>query len=339
MLNTIYEEMAEIGQNLKPNNKIKIKKVVKQQDSEGNEVYTLQNCTLLDDSMSLEASNIYTQHKIESLFASTLSTISGVDNLLQIKTDFSNFCDKNEKKEEKLRFFKENFINKGQNTRNLDEKAVFSKPYSQNDKENTSFPCNNKVNNRLFQSELPNFSEKPLKKTVILTKNIGFPDENSEKKMFRSQSENKINKDSFYEDLKEFVLPKDVIKLLENRQININMINNHIIKEKCRINQEIEQVIYEINRIISMRKNELFDKLDLYSQEIKENYGFFEEKVKNYKEKALRKNGNKCKNPKILLKGVKYYIKDVKIKEEKDQKTNEFPVWKLMQELDKKKLL
>lgn len=382
-MNTIYEELQE--QSKFDPNKIKIRKVVKQQDSEGNEIYTLQNSTLLEDSISFETSNLISQNsekvKNESLFTSTLSTISGVDNL-QIKTDFAHIYDFPLKKEiEKLKLFKplqvgynENSLryvnfeesNRKSNNNNFkDIRTSSSKKLSQNlqikenlqyNKENTqkNIPNNNenyradKPNNRLFQSELPthnqktNFLPNPQNESTHPKTQEKFLQPQDNHKMFRSQSEKpSLQKHicNFAEDLKEFLLPKDVLKIVEEERKNLELSLTHIIKEKSKIDFELNEISTELNRLISDKKAELFSHFDNYLDKLEKNYNFFQKRIKTYKEFSLKPSNLFQKNHPIILKELKYYSNDKKLKQENFIKIPKISVMKLPQELSKKEIL
>ena len=378
-MNTIYEDLGEIIPKLK--GKIKIKKVVKQQDSEGNEVYTLQSSSLLEDSFALEPTSTPPQfsekNRIESLFASAFSTISGIDNTFQqIKSDsFLNF-DKKEYSRPSLLLNNEKSVHNNNNNTNNKQKSgsenslmlsnklnqIIQKDYSNNNLstnrgcdmkivKNENFPKklnkNKKISNNksLFHSDfgetLGDCNKNGNKIEINNDQKTSFEDPLNEfkRKMFRSHSETNTKKTSFFEDLKEFMLPNDVLKIFKESDENIYKMKIHLTNEKNKIDQELNEFLVFVERFISLKKQELFKRFDYYLLVFEENYDVFLNKVKNYKESSLKKSEFNKKTPLISLTEINFELDSLRLKSEKYASTFHIPLNKMTQEITKKEIL
>jgi len=379
-MNTIYEDLGEIFPKIK--SKIKIKKVVKHQDSEGNEVYTLQNSSLLEDSFVLDASSAPSQHseknRIDSLFASALSTISGMENPFHpLKSESYLNLDK---KDLENKFSKpsplsnDKIPNKkygSENSLRLSNKLnqIIQKDYSSNSShsgleknqqkigKNENLPKRSQKNTKnpnvksysnLFHSDFPetiggklDFHNPSNNKIEVNNdhNDLLFENPNYKKKMFRSQSETNTKKSSFCEELKEFMLPNDVLKIVEENNGNIQKMRVHISQEKLKIEQELNEFLNVINQYIDLKRTELFNRFDNYLEAFEDNYAFFLNKVKTYKEKAIHKTTSNNKGTSIAVKEISFDSDDIKLRSEKYPSDYEIPFYKLNQELDKKEII
>lgn len=387
--------------------RLKIKKVVKQQDSEGNEVYTLQSSSLAEDSFVLDVSNISEKTRRDSFFTSVISTISGTDNnLAQIKADFSNFeeyisynnlekskfCkysqpitqyhDKNANIKTKEEIFqgniplkmKENYNDNQQNcdyskpfnkiNEKIDEKIDYEKfmerkkanlsQFSENtqkniDKENTLY--NNfikkpkKTNKSLFKSEYPcqneripyEINESNTNRNKRKPNNFLIPDEN--KKMFRSQSQTNAKTNLLGEEMKSFLLPKDIIKMNEDFEKNYENIVFHLDQQKNKINFEMDDILQEITQKIESKRKEILSIFDNYQRTFQENYEYFQKKIKFYKDKSIETASlRNIEGPMVFLNDIQYFYNKEKIKTENFASFYCFPANKINLEVLKKEI-
>lgn len=363
--------------------RIKIKKVLKQQDSEGNEIYTLQNSSLLEDSFLLQdVSNVLTQYsdktKRDSFNASAISTISAIENnLLPIRTEFSNLGNEDlpmAYNQEKLKIFRpsynkeelnryssnenvnyrplneiSNYLpskanqisknNKPEKSPNLLERTPFLTSFLQetsrkmnldknesSDNQKNVNKENSKKMNFMFQSEFPNGQNRAIpavisKKALNLDEQNEMPvweDNSGNKKMFRSQSQRSARSNVSAEEMKDMMLPKDVIKINEEKKINLEKYIHHINSQKIMINNEIDEVIHEITEIIEKKRKEYLDFFDNYLHLFKENYDHFQQKIKVYKENSFQilNNSSKPRDPFVYVHDLHYYLEGQKIKTE-----------------------
>lgn len=84
----------------------------------------------------------------------------------------------------------------------------------------------------------------------------------------------------------EFLLPRGVGKALEEEEENIRTMEHHILKEKYKVNIDMEQILQEVANILMEQKNQIYTSFDIFMEQYKQNYRILREKVTQYKDKA-----------------------------------------------------
>ncbi len=89
----------------------------------------------------------------------------------------------------------------------------------------------------------------------------------------------------FAKDLQHMMLPKSVIKMLNEQEKNLLLVEQHILKEKKKIDFDIDLTIQDITEMLNKTRQDLHQKFDFFFQQYKENYSNFQERAKEFKEK------------------------------------------------------
>ena len=100
---------------------------------------------------------------------------------------------------------------------------------------------------------------------------------------YQKKKEPKKDEPNIFE---EFILPKGVGKALEEEEENISSMEHHILREKFKINVDMDQILHEVAEVLTEQKNLLYSNFDIHLEQYKQNYRVLREKVTQYKDKA-----------------------------------------------------
>jgi len=84
----------------------------------------------------------------------------------------------------------------------------------------------------------------------------------------------------------EFILPRGVGKCLEEEDENLRTMEHHIMKEKYKVNIDMDQILQEVSEVLTEQKNLIYSNLDIHMEQYRQNYRILREKVTQYKDKA-----------------------------------------------------
>src|SRR5690242_18991094 len=112
------------------------------------------------------------------------------------------------------------------------------------------------------------------------------------------------------------MLPRSVIKVLEDQGERVREMEAHVNQEKQMLNNDMDRIMDEIADVLNARRVAVNRKLEGHLNEYRSNYDILREKVVTYKEKVKnffhqKEDKDKLLNPNatfnLLLKSIQYY--------------------------------
>ena len=118
-------------------------------------------------------------------------------------------------------------------------------------------------------------------------------------------------------DLEEYILPKNITKVINEADLNMKKMESHIREEKRKIDQDFDMIIGEISSMINETRKKLHSKFDGFLDMYIKNHENMRSRVKEFKNKSIdlpSKNEMKIstyvKKTTTTLKSVSYFGKE-----------------------------